>query len=328
VSGPGGASAVRLSKIDDYLADKFCVLMLSEVVGWVQGKIELAVDRFPIWESPGGPAKGPSLRKERDRLGHPPGVRVDFMRLSAPMSFDGIHEKLKRADGNIVNLQAEVSRFFQECEYPVMPKVQDKEHTKALAYYKSMKIPLRFSVLSGEIVHHLRSCLDHIIWELSDEPTRSSKDGIYLEFPILDTRPTPETEGSRYSRKVKGVTSVAALKIIGELQPYNRIPADSDPLWIIHKMDIADKHRELVITQPSGHIEAPFDIVRNVYRHLLLKQRLSTNSIRDLDQYGRITPQISFRDFSGRIAEPIVPKLEQLTRHVQEVVERFEKIIV
>jgi hypothetical protein len=81
------------------------------------------------------------------------------------MSFDGIHEKLKRADENIVNLQAEVSRFFQECEYPVMPKVQDKEHTKALAYYKSMKIPLRFSVLSGEIVHHLRSCLDHYYLE-------------------------------------------------------------------------------------------------------------------------------------------------------------------
>jgi len=33
VSGPGAASAVRLSKNDDYLADKFCVVMLSEVMG-------------------------------------------------------------------------------------------------------------------------------------------------------------------------------------------------------------------------------------------------------------------------------------------------------
>ena len=36
VSGPGAASAVRLSKIGDYLADKFCVFMLSEVMGGVQ----------------------------------------------------------------------------------------------------------------------------------------------------------------------------------------------------------------------------------------------------------------------------------------------------
>jgi hypothetical protein len=47
VSGPGGASVVRLSKIDDYLADNFCVLMLSEVVSGVQGEIELAVDPVP-----------------------------------------------------------------------------------------------------------------------------------------------------------------------------------------------------------------------------------------------------------------------------------------
>jgi hypothetical protein len=36
-----------LSKIDDYLADNFCVLMLSEVVSGVQGEIELAVDPVP-----------------------------------------------------------------------------------------------------------------------------------------------------------------------------------------------------------------------------------------------------------------------------------------
>ena len=36
VSGRGAASVVRLSKNEDYLADKICVLMLSEVVGWVQ----------------------------------------------------------------------------------------------------------------------------------------------------------------------------------------------------------------------------------------------------------------------------------------------------
>ena len=33
LSGPGAAPAVRLSKIDDYLADNFCVPMLSEVMG-------------------------------------------------------------------------------------------------------------------------------------------------------------------------------------------------------------------------------------------------------------------------------------------------------
>ena len=51
VSGPGGASAVSLSKIDDYLADKFCALMLSEVVAGFKNKVDGSRSRFPIWES-------------------------------------------------------------------------------------------------------------------------------------------------------------------------------------------------------------------------------------------------------------------------------------
>ena len=47
MSGPGGASAVRLSKIDDYLADKLCVLMLSEVMGGVQGESGWSAELIP-----------------------------------------------------------------------------------------------------------------------------------------------------------------------------------------------------------------------------------------------------------------------------------------
>jgi len=36
VSGPGAVSAVRLSKIDYYLADNLCVIILSEMVGGIQ----------------------------------------------------------------------------------------------------------------------------------------------------------------------------------------------------------------------------------------------------------------------------------------------------
>ena len=41
----------RLSKICDYLADKFCALMLSEVVAGFKNKVDGSRSRFPIWES-------------------------------------------------------------------------------------------------------------------------------------------------------------------------------------------------------------------------------------------------------------------------------------
>jgi hypothetical protein len=50
VRGPGAASVVRLSRIDDYLADNLCVPMLSEVMRWVQEKSGRAAGRFPNWE--------------------------------------------------------------------------------------------------------------------------------------------------------------------------------------------------------------------------------------------------------------------------------------
>jgi hypothetical protein len=43
----GNALLVWLSKIDDYLADNFCVSMLSELVGGVQGQSERAAELVP-----------------------------------------------------------------------------------------------------------------------------------------------------------------------------------------------------------------------------------------------------------------------------------------
>jgi hypothetical protein len=241
--------------------------------------------------------------------------------------FAGIEEKLKRADENILNLQAEVSLFFQKCKYPVMPKINNKEHGKAVQYFKKLTIPLRFSVLSGEIIHHLRSCLDHIVWEFSEEAYRTGPNFRYIEFPILDTRPPVKDEFTRYGRKIKGVTNAAALKLIRELQPYKRTYPAADPLFIINAMDITDKHRELVITRPSGYMEAPGYLMNQVSGHLLRKTRMSAELERQLDQYGKITPQISFKDFSRGIVEPIGPRLTQLTNDIRDVVSQFARLV-
>jgi hypothetical protein len=60
-------------------------------------------------------------------------------------------------------------------------------------------------VLSGEIIHHLRSCLDHVVWHFSDDTYRR-KHVTHVQFPILKTRPTPADVFNKYERKVKGIT--------------------------------------------------------------------------------------------------------------------------
>jgi hypothetical protein len=65
VSGPGGASAVSLSKIDDYLADKFCALMLSEVMDGFKNKENELLSRFQIGN------RAPTPRRARRRISLP-----------------------------------------------------------------------------------------------------------------------------------------------------------------------------------------------------------------------------------------------------------------
>jgi hypothetical protein len=102
--------------------------------------------------------------------------------------FASVAVRLQRADENIINLGNEVRRFFQECKYPIMPNLNDKQWEDALNYHRSLLIPKRFSVLVGEIVHHWRSCLDHIAWICSDAAYRSSHETA-IQFPILDEPP-------------------------------------------------------------------------------------------------------------------------------------------
>src|SRR6185312_16356467 len=98
--------------------------------------------------------------------------------------FSGVLIRLQRANENIIYLQCEIRRFFQECKYPVMPDTDDERWQEALNYHRSLPIPKRFGVLAGEIFHHWRSCLDHIVWIYSSAEYRESHETA-IQFPVV-----------------------------------------------------------------------------------------------------------------------------------------------
>jgi hypothetical protein len=98
---------------------------------------------------------------------------------------------------------------------------------------------LQFDVVAtaGDIVHNLRSALDHLAYQLvvvgsGKEPSRR------VEFPIAKDVVTYEAEKAR---KVEGMRPVA-IKAIDSVKPYK---GGNDPLWRIHELDNIDKHRTL-----------------------------------------------------------------------------------
>jgi hypothetical protein len=235
-------------------------------------------------------------------------------------SFKGIEEKLNRADENIVNLNSEIDAFFQACRYPTLPKNDDEALLEAIEYHKNLAIPPRFSVLVGEIIHHLRSCLDHVVWQFSSDEYR--RDSFWkIEFPVFSDEPIEKDALARYKGKVKGITNPDVLGLINDLQPYNAPDAADAPIWIIHDMDIVDKHRELILCPSTVRIEIPASLWPYAdYDRSALPPEIEDDLYHNL----KVVPQISFKNFGRREIQPVVPALKFLHSVVGEIVERFE----
>ncbi|MGA3319125.1 MAG: hypothetical protein ABSC64_22135 [Candidatus Korobacteraceae bacterium] len=235
----------------------------------------------------------------------------------------GINEKLKRSREHIFNLQIESDRFFQESGYAVIPQEDMQLLLKAFENLEKLAVPLRFSILAGEIVHHLRSCLDHIVWQFSSPDYRSGKDGRFIEFPVLESRPRNENRLTSYERKIKGVSNVAVLDMIERLQPYNSADPATNALLLLHNMDITDKHKELVLCVSSGGITVdPHAFRDTMMRHL---QGIITEAEAKayLKNYAKFAPMIALGDFGQGKPKPLIPLLYELHNFVAGVVASF-----
>src|ERR1035437_1347444 len=238
--------------------------------------------------------------------------------------FTGIAEKLKRAEENIYNLYFEMERFFKEGEYPVLPENDRKLLLKAIEYHKNRVIPPRFGVLTGEIIHQLRSSFDHIIWHFS---LGSIKNPRQIEFPVFEERPVNHDRRTLYERKIQGVTDLNARALIERLQPYNAADPLDDSLWIIHDFDIVDKHRELIFCVGTGPIALPREMQGILECYQRAHPELNPAQIaRHFKSHGTSQPSVSFRNFGRREIEPVTEGLIKLFNYTISAVEEFKAL--
>lgn len=246
--------------------------------------------------------------------------------------FAGIAVKLQRADENIANLGNEIFRFFQECKYPVIPEPKNERWQDAVKYHQTLTIPKRFGVLAGEIIHHFRSCLDHIVWIFSDPAYRQAPGNENsIQFPIL-VKPPNANDLKRFERQVGGIANPSIVRqLISDFQPY-KLGADAidHPLCIIHDMDRFDKHRELVIVQGTGNLvfppDTPPEIVAAASAHregkpISINERWAV--VKALNDQVIVLPQVAFAKIGKREGEFLVPSLQQLASVIEKVVAAF-----
>src|SRR5271157_2960339 len=228
---------------------------------------------------------------------------------------EGIKEKLKRAHEDIVNLQVEITRFFKESEHPIVGNEDFQVLKQKAKYHHGRRLPLRFSVLAGEVLYHLRSSLDHMAWLLA-KPEIREKTPVRIEFPIFCERFSKDGVSS-LKGKIEIFASDAAQKIIERIQPYNGREPLNDILWLIHDLDRKAKHRELPL------VVTRFDfgsLKLNALAGFYIDNRpipLPDHVAMHIQKHMNFSPVVMLSDLPKGQTESIIPTLRSFEREVR-----------
>ncbi len=168
------------------------------------------------------------------------------------MYLDAIYAKTNRARIRLSQLKLEIDKYSRS------PEVRDRitveffdEEEKFNVTLESADYPhdfVEWSVTIGEIVHNLRSALDHLVWQLvrdnSGQPSEANM------FPIVAFENRDDWERISKS-KLKGVSD-AMKEGIKRIQPFAVLGAryDVTSLSKLHHLSNVDKHRRSLQLAP------------------------------------------------------------------------------
>ncbi len=184
---------------------------------------------------------------------------------------DGIEAKLDRAEAQMDAFDKVWRAWVAENQ----PWGADREVEKGKRRYifilrELQPIPPQFSVIAGEIVHDMRSALDHLACHLVERS--GGKVTNSTAWPIKNSRAAWRRNVERRRRPfqlwrkkgsgpLKGIPLDSdAWALIERSQPYVRSDdAGSDPLWGLERMWNTDKHRLLnamaVFAEPKAVLD-------------------------------------------------------------------------
>ena len=154
----------------------------------------------------------------------------------------GCIAKLDRALELLNLLEVEAASYFEE--HPIRLEVQHRNEGLdcSLVAFGPDAPPTRFAVIAGEIVHHLRSSLDHLICALVLK--NGNTPGKFNQFPICVNQKAFKEACNR--RQLDGL-SPTAKAIVASDQPYTSQTPEDTILQVVSELDNADKHRLLVV---------------------------------------------------------------------------------
>jgi hypothetical protein len=143
--------------------------------------------------------------------------------------------RINRAKKHLNVLNREIKAFIASEPYRCSINIDSEDGSYIFNLYLAREFPNSWGFLIGEVVHGLRSVLDNIAWVLAVKRDERTIFPIYLEeSPDFISRLNRLREEVRDDVKA--------------LQPYKTTSGEArrNPLWVLHRVDIIDKHRVIL----------------------------------------------------------------------------------
>jgi len=191
---------------------------------------------------------------------------------------------------------------------------------------------LELPIVAGEVCHQLRSCLDHLVWQLVVANTGSPPSGTKSGFPIFLHE---EGYSKRGLHMIVGVSDEAAWRV-KTAQPFNAPEVrDSTLLWALHELNNTDKHRMIPITVLKSAVVSgsltTMEGISDITDRLLAKTPLSDGLVVYRHPYSEMNMTfnfpvgvaIAFPELGGLRMYPAVALLQEMTEYVDRLVNSF-----
>ena len=171
-----------------------------------------------------------------------------------PHPLDGCNEKLNRAHEHLAALRQAHDAYLGTKPF-VADQVFKPEGSEIIFVGRVLRPPpLRIGVIIGDLIHNLRSALDHLVWQLvldnGETPTRDN------QFPVCTRR---ELWGKAREQSLAGIRDGHA-ELIERVQPFQSVKPGNAPLARLHKLWNEDKHRVVmtVLAATRDDTDVPF----------------------------------------------------------------------
>ena len=161
----------------------------------------------------------------------------------------GCRARIERANESIDYLQGAFDAFLEGHPYEVVAEPDPNPVNRRFRIQSVHPVPDRLRVIVGEVVHHLRSAFDLLLYQLIRSGGGDPETFKPL-FPLMRNR-GKDYEPSLMGQ-IQGVSERAAA-LIKTLQPCEGSTAGK-MIAALHDLDLIQKHRLLVALIASAHL--------------------------------------------------------------------------